>query len=164
MIFQVETERLYLCEWTGDEADEFLPIAQDPRVMRYITWWRSFTSSSGTRVHRSAIGASRGPRLLPLEVDRETGHARDGRLIGFCGLQPLAGTDEVEVGYWLAFDCWGKGLATEAATRALEFAFNERQMERVVAVAMPENAASLKVMEHLGMRYVGDSEHKGTTL
>jgi len=78
-----------------------------------------------------------------------------GRLIGFTGLQPLVAesTPEVEIGWWLAKDCWGKGLATEAARAALRGGFEHGGLRRVVSIARPENAASIRVMQKLGMRF-----------
>jgi ribosomal-protein-alanine N-acetyltransferase len=87
----------------------------------------------------------------------------DGETIGSCGLQPLeiGGRDEVEVGWWLARGCWGKGLATEAARSVLRYAFERAGLARVIAIAMPENLASRRIMEKIGMRYESETEHKG---
>lgn len=74
-------------------------------------------------------------------------------LIGFCGLQPLPGTEEIEIGWWLARAWWGQGLATEAARAALRDAFNRVGLPRVVAIAQPANTASVNIMRKLGMRF-----------
>lgn len=71
--------------------------------------------------------------------------------VGFGGLRSLFGTAEVV--YHLATAHWGKGLATELARASLKFGFEARQFERVVAIAKPLNAASIHVMEKLGMHY-----------
>ena len=54
-------------------------------------------------------------------------------MIGFCGLQPLDGTAETEIGWWLAQAWWGKGLATEAARAALRDGFERAGLKRIVA-------------------------------
>ena len=79
----------------------------------------------------------------------------DGATIGFCGLQPLGIglRNEVEIGWWLAQRCWGQGLATEAARSVMEYAFRSVGLERVIAIAQPENGASRRVMEKIGMQY-----------
>jgi hypothetical protein len=73
-------------------------------------------------------------------------------VIGLGGLQPLGATDDVEVGWWLVPERWGQGLATEVGRAALRFAFDVAGLERVMAVAHPDNLASRRVMERLGMR------------
>jgi RimJ/RimL family protein N-acetyltransferase len=74
-----------------------------------------------------------------------------GEFIGFGGLRSLLGLPEVV--YHLAPSHWGKGLATEVARASLRFGFTDRHLERIVAVAKPENAASVHVMEKVGMSY-----------
>lgn len=73
--------------------------------------------------------------------------------VGVTGLQPLEKTGLVEVGYSFEKEHWGKGLATEAAVGWLGFGFGEAGLDRIVAVADPENAGSVKVMEKVGMSF-----------
>jgi RimJ/RimL family protein N-acetyltransferase len=80
-----------------------------------------------------------------------------GELIGAACLQHLdrdAGKPR-EIGWRLGRSGWGKGYATEAARAIVEFAFEVVGADVLYAVADPDNAASIKVMERLGMRYVG---------
>lgn len=79
-----------------------------------------------------------------------------GKIIGHAGLQPLPGTDDVELGYYLGRSAWGQGYATEAARAILRFGFEERGLKRIVAVVRPENAASRHVLEKLGFRHDRD--------
>lgn len=60
-----------------------------------------------------------------------------------------------EIGWRLRRDRWGQGLASEAARELARFAFQDLQAPRVYAIRHPGNLASQKVMERLGMRYVG---------
>jgi RimJ/RimL family protein N-acetyltransferase len=83
-------------------------------------------------------------KLLPKE---------GGGLIGFCGLQPLPGTPDIEIGWWLARVWWGRGLATEAARLALDDGFARVGLGCIVAIAQPANTASIRIMLKLGMRY-----------
>lgn len=76
-----------------------------------------------------------------------------GPLMGFCGLQPLPETEEIEIGWWLARAWWGRGLATEAARVALRDGFMRVGLKRIVAIAQPANTASVRIMEKLGMRF-----------
>ena len=78
----------------------------------------------------------------------------NGKLIGWCGLQFLPEFDEIEVAYLVGKPYWGKGLATEAARAAVQFGFQSRALERIVALASVENGASQRVIQKLGMTLV----------
>lgn len=91
-------------------------------------------------------------KLLPKE---------GGPLIGFCGLQPLPDSPDIEIGWWLARACWGRGLATEAARVALRDGFARVDLERIVSIAQPANTASIRIMQKLGMRYECIAEQRG---
>lgn len=84
-----------------------------------------------------------------------------GGLIGWGGLQPLEETGEIEVGYSFAKAHWGRGYATEMAAAWLRYGFERAGLERIVAVASPENAGSRHVMEKLGMKYEKNGPHYG---
>jgi ribosomal-protein-alanine N-acetyltransferase len=88
----------------------------------------------------------------------------DPTLLGWCGLDFLDTTAEIEVGYGLARSHWGRGVSTEAARASLEFGFEHLDLDRIVAVARPENTASRHVMEKLGMKYVRNGFYYGRDL
>jgi ribosomal-protein-alanine N-acetyltransferase len=73
--------------------------------------------------------------------------------IGWAGLQYLPDTDEVEVAYMLGRDYWGRGLATEVAREALEYGFEQLKEHEIVGIVHPENIASIRVIEKLGMSF-----------
>jgi ribosomal-protein-alanine N-acetyltransferase len=156
----LSTARLHLVEWEPGDEGALRPIATDPEVMRYITggvpWGDAYIREFIERQMRTA--AERGFCLWKLLLREAAG---TGRMAGLCGLQPLVGTEETEIGWWLARDLWGRGLATEAARGALQYGWSRAGLSRIVAVAMGENAASRHVMEKLGMRYERDTVHKG---
>ena len=87
--------------------------------------------------------------------------AGSGQMIGFCGLQPLPNTAEIEIGWWLAPSHWGRGLATEAARAVLQDGFGRAGLQRIVAIAHPDNRASRHVMEKLGMAFERNTLYKG---
>jgi RimJ/RimL family protein N-acetyltransferase len=72
------------------------------------------------------------------------------------------GSDEVEVGYSLDPAFWGRGLATEIAAACLEHARDDLRLSTVVAVTLPNNARSRRVLEKVGMSYDRDWLHGGT--
>jgi len=83
-------------------------------------------------------------------------------IIGWCGLDHRDQTKAAPVlFYLLKASYWGKGLATEAAKAVLGYAFGELALARVDSAAAFENTASKRVMEKIGMRYVGLDEEGG---
>ena len=76
--------------------------------------------------------------------------------LGFSGFVRLGGMEEPELWYELTQKAWGRGIATEAAWACVRYAFEEVGIERVIAGADAPSTASLRVMEKLGMKYVGN--------
>jgi len=153
----LETARMRLLPWQADDWLLLRPIGRDPQVMRYISDGEPWPDERirefvGRQVaHFDRLGYCLWKLLL-----KET-----SEMIGFCGLQPLDGTAETEIGWWLAQAWWGQGLATEAARAALRDGFERAGLKRIVAVALPANRASIHVMEKLGMKYEREMIHRG---
>ena len=85
----------------------------------------------------------------------------DRTCIGWCGLQFLPETNEVEVGYLLGRAFWGHGLATETALASLVWGLEELALARIVAIVHPENNRSQRVIERLGMVFSGEAHYFG---
>lgn len=153
MLPEIETERLRLRQFTAGDREAFAALRADPEVMRYI--------GTGT-------GQTREEALKSLEYRMSHWHEHGfgnwavalkdgGALIGWCGIGVLDNTPEIEIGYGFAKEYWGRGLGTEAARAALRFGFEQLGLERLVAVAIPENTGSRRIMEKAGMKYVKDA-------
>jgi ribosomal-protein-alanine N-acetyltransferase len=143
----VETARLNLRLFRPEDLDDLATLLADVNVMRYVGTGQPVSRGESERALYSIIrhwqehGFGRWA-----VIDKAT-----QRFIGFGGLRSLMGTPEVV--YHLARPSWGGGLGTELARASLRFGFSEHPFERIVAVAKPENAASLRVMEKVGMQY-----------
>jgi RimJ/RimL family protein N-acetyltransferase len=76
-----------------------------------------------------------------------------GEVAGSCGcvLQEVEGRNEIEVGYNVRPDLWGKGYGTEAAGACTDYAFRVLGAKRVISMIRPENIASRRVAEKNGM-------------
>ncbi|MDQ2747507.1 MAG: GNAT family N-acetyltransferase [Acidobacteriota bacterium] len=145
-----ETERLFLRPMNDGDVDAIYVLRNDAEMMRYIREpqnsradvanWVNLVSS---RWQTERIG-------LCAVLDRAS-----NQLIGWCGLWRLPESGEIEVGYAIAVDFQSKGLASEAAARCLKYGFEELNLDKIVAVARPENVASCRVMEKIGMTYDG---------
>ena len=75
----------------------------------------------------------------------------DGQVIGQSGLRFVDEVGETEILYAYSRSSWGRGLATEAGRATLDFGFEQTPLQRIVAYAVPDNTASTRVMEKLGM-------------
>ncbi len=84
-----------------------------------------------------------------------------GEFIGTCGIEPfdLEGEPEVELGYRLCLKFWGKGYAKEAAEAILRYGSEELKLVKIMAFVLPQNRASVKILEQLGFRYLRDFMH-----
>ena len=153
----LESPRTFLSPWQPDDWLHFRPIATDPDVMRYISDGQPWPDERIREFVQRQVRcfAERGYCMWKMSL-RST-----GQLIGFCGIQPLPDSDEIEIGWWLAREHWGKGIATEVARTALRDAFDRVGLQRVVAVARPDNLASIRIMQKLGMTYEKDILRRG---
>lgn len=85
------------------------------------------------------------------------------QIIGFCGLKYLSEFDEVDVGYRFLPEHWGHGLATEACLASLQFGFEMLDLPQIIGLVLPENLASIRVMEKAGMSQEATVETGGLT-
>lgn len=91
---------------------------------------------------------------------------RHRQVIGYCGLfyfPNVCGQPEVEIGYRLARNYWGKGYATEAVLAVRDYGFNVLGLSRLIAMVDPQNIASIRVVEKAGMHYEKDVMFEGYT-
>ena len=152
------TERLRLRPLCHEDLDELCRVYTDPRVERFIgTHTREQVRAElDYEVHHQA---EFGWALWGLE-ERST-----GRFIGDCGLRPLEMRGpEIELGYDLHPDFWGRGLATEAAQAAIGLAFSRFAIDHVIAVVKADHVASRRVLEKCGLSQVGERMAYGELL
>lgn len=83
------------------------------------------------------------------------------QLIGWCGLNFLPETDEVELKYLLAEEFWGEGIATEASRVSLTYVLSTTDLEQIIGLVHPENIASQRVLEKVGMSFLDKRQYFG---
>lgn len=74
-------------------------------------------------------------------------------MIGYCGLRYLEELNETEVLYGLAKAYWRKGIAFNAAKASISYGFNVANLDKIIAMVLPENKASIIVIEKAGLHY-----------
>ena len=77
----------------------------------------------------------------------------ENKFIGFTGLKYLEDMDEVDLGYRFMKEYWGKGIATEAAKACVSLGFDSLGLKRMIAMVLPENTGSIRVLEKLNFIY-----------
>jgi RimJ/RimL family protein N-acetyltransferase len=147
----IRTERLLLRRWRETDRLPFQMINADPRVMEFLPVPLS-PAESDALVDRAQAHFER-HGFGPFAAELLENHS----FIGFIGLSIPAFDapfmPAVEVGWRLAFDCWGRGLATEGARAAVRFGFDELGLDSLVSFTVPENLRSRRVMEKIGMAH-----------
>jgi RimJ/RimL family protein N-acetyltransferase len=150
----LETERLLLRRFTESDDANLHDLDGDPEVMRFV--------NGGKPVSRDVIREETLPRFLRAyerfegfgvwaAIERST-----GKFVGWFEFYPrkVMVLEEVELGYRLRRSAWGKGYATEGSRALIRKGFTELGVQRVVAETMAVNAASRRVMEKAGLKYV----------
>ena len=143
----LKTSRLILREFTLQDADALARVLSDPKTMRFYP----------APFDRDGV-----EEWIARNIQRysEYGHGlwgmilkSSGELIGDCGLTPQSvdGQTEIEIGYHVRRDLWGRGLAPEAARACRDYGFANLSLERLISLIRPENIPSCRVAEKNGM-------------
>jgi RimJ/RimL family protein N-acetyltransferase len=150
LISELATERLRLRPWRHTDREPFAALNADPRVMAHfqspLTRGQSDAMAARIQEHFDRHGFG----LWAVEVPGITAFA------GFIGLciphYATHFTPCVEIGWRLSTEHWDRGYATEGAAAALQFGFERLQLAQIVALTVPGNVRSRRVMEKLGMK------------
>jgi RimJ/RimL family protein N-acetyltransferase len=156
----LRTPRLTLRRWLADDADGLAVIDADPEVTRYL----NPPMPPAARFSERCIEhwEQHGFGFFAVESREEPG---PGRFIGFVGIGHPAYLPELadrpELGWRLAQDWWGRGLATEAAVAVREDALGRLGLAELISIIHPDNAASRRVATKVGMTIEGTARHPG---
>ncbi len=144
----IETARVVLRAWRAEDAPAHHALCHDPRVLAMFGDAPSEADSRDVVARQNALLAAHGYCFWAM-VDRA-----DGRFIGWCGLKPgHAPIDgETEIGWTVHPDRWRQGLAREAATAVLAWAWRETALPSIVAITAAANGPSQGLMARLGMQ------------
>ncbi|SNT24579.1 ribosomal-protein-alanine N-acetyltransferase [Actinomadura meyerae] len=156
---ELRTDRLVLRRWKEDDRAPFAALNADPVVMEHFPAPLTRAESDAMIDRIEAFFDEHGFGLWAMEA------AGTGEFLGFTGLSvprfEAHFTPAVEIGWRLARSAWGRGYASEAARRALRFAFEDRRLDEVVSFTSPTNVRSQAVMGRIGMARdaSGDFDH-----
>ena len=149
----LNSERLILRRFQDDDLDSYLAYLNDPLVAKYQSW-DSYTEQRAKegideqKTHSPGIPGK--PFLFAVELKE------NNALIGHVVLTLLEKDPlQAEIGFTFAREYHGKGLANEAASEVLEYAFADLKLHRVIAITDCENVSSVALLARLGMRREG---------
>ena len=154
---EIETERTRLRGWGPADVEAYARIAGDPEVMRYI-------HLPGAERPADTVARLRGHWARHGFGHWAVEERATGGLIGRLGLlrhPDWPDPENVEIGWILAREAWGRGLATEAGSAALRHGFETVGAPRIISITDPENRRSRRVMEKLGLAEAGTTEWRG---
>ncbi len=153
-----QTARLLVRPRTMDDFDACIAMDRDPAVTRFIPGpWQD-------PARHEAFVRQRMAATYPPGLGYWSLFAKDApdAFLGWVILIPYDGEGpEIEIGWRLARRAWGKGYAAEAARAVADHGFRTVGLERIVADIDPENAASIRVAEKIGMTFAGEGTYDG---
>ena len=146
----MHTARLFIRPITLDDAEAYWPLVSLPEVLRY----------TGEQPQSSLDDVRQMLADRPLRDYSVYGFGRmacieksSGRVVGFSGLKYLEDLQDVDIGYRFLPECWGKGYATESARALMNQGAIEHGIDRIIGLVQPENIASARVLEKIGLRF-----------
>ncbi|MBQ1879728.1 MAG: GNAT family N-acetyltransferase [Candidatus Enteromonas sp.] len=147
---RIETDRLLLRPWKESDAESLYTIAKDPHIGPLAGWLPHANKDDSRQVIKGILTA---PEIYCITLKGE------GEIIGSVGLHfdeesviGLADND-AEIGYWIAYQHWGNGYATEAVSALVDRAFSELHIQNLWCRYLPRNKKSKRVSEKLGFSF-----------
>jgi ribosomal-protein-alanine N-acetyltransferase len=144
-----ETSRLILRKFNESDVEPLFSFLGDPAVMRFSITGTETRKNIQTKYLPSCLRRYARDGLGQWAVVRKS----DEMCVGECGIcaHEVDGQAEFEISYRMRRDCWGAGLATEAARACRDYGFKKAGLRRLISIIESENAASIRVAEKLGM-------------
>ena len=146
----IETERLWLRQATPADSQDIFAVFADPKVTEFhdLDTFQKLDEALGvierrTKAFQQGHGIRWAIELKPVQ-----------RTVGSCGFSwhPDPTVKGAEVGYELASRHWRQGIMTEALAAILQYGFENRELDFVIAQVMLENTASRKLLKRLGFK------------
>ena len=151
----LQTERLNLRELTLDDAPFILTLLNEPSFLRFIGDKKVRTLEAARQYLLNGPMASYAHQGFGLNlVELNDSHTP----IGICGLLKREELPDPDIGFAFLPDFWGKGFAYEAAVAVMNDARERLKLNRVLAIVNPDNDASIKLLERLGMKFERDKD------
>ena len=146
----IETERTLLREFNEDDYQAVFEFGSNKEVNKYTG---DITLESPQHAKEIIEG-------VWFSDYQKYGYGRwaviykpDNKIIGFAGLKYLPEVDETDIGFRFLPEYWGKGIATEVSKEIIKYGFTKLNLTKIIGIAMPENIASCRVLEKIGLKF-----------
>jgi [ribosomal protein S5]-alanine N-acetyltransferase len=154
-----ETDNLIIRRFKPEDAEAFYMLNADSEVIRY-------TANNNFKDLAEAENFIRNyDHYEKYDFGRWAIELKSsGECMGWCGLRHRPETQLTDLGYRYARKFWNQGFATEAALKCLELGFEKYSQTKIIGRVMEGNQASVRVLEKIGMHYIGEfefDEHRG---
>ena len=144
----IETDRLRLRRVFRADADDLSEATKDPKVTRFEPWG-PYTREETAQMLENILTQLEHGLCTEWAVERK----EDAKVLGLVHLNQVDFFHRsAEIGYWFSRKIWGKGYATEATRALTEYAIQTLRLDEVIAICHPQNLASLRVLEKIGMK------------
>jgi ribosomal-protein-alanine N-acetyltransferase len=136
---------IVLREYSDSDLDRLVRLANNESVSRYLVYTFPYPYSKND----GEWWISTGSRLNGA-ITRVVEH--QGQLVGSVGISPQIGwrSHLAEIGYWIAEEYWGRGMATAALTQMTDYAFKNLPLRKLYAAVLAPNVASMRVLAKCG--------------
>lgn len=154
----IQTPRLALRAFVPSDAKEVLAFDSHPLVQQY-------TGDRLISTEEEALANI--TRLIHGDYQKygygrwAAVHKKDERVIGFAGLKYLRYYDTTDIGFRFLPEYWNQGLATEASIALLQYGFDYLKLMEIVGIAHPDNVASCKVLQKVGLQFDKTEDYEG---
>ena len=146
----IETARLFISEFSETDTDFILRLLNSPGWIQFIGDRGIKTEEDARNYLLNAPIASYAKNGFGLwRIDEKS----SGLPVGMCGLIKRDTLDDIDIGFALLPEFSGKGYALESASACMDFAKDQLQLKRIVAIVLPSNQRSVRLLEKLGMKF-----------
>lgn len=151
-----ESDRIYLRSIADDDFELIYRLSINPNVLKFINGGRVLSKEEIKKDLDKRLQSTTDVFGYWMIFEKKSND-----FIGWVVLKPLDQTQEIEIGYRLLEEHWGKGFATEAASLIINYGFNTLNMDKISAVVLEKNLGSRKVLEKLGLTYIKKGNYYG---
>jgi [ribosomal protein S5]-alanine N-acetyltransferase len=135
----------------SSDAIHIFELNSDPEVVKYTGDLPSHDFADAQRILQETVI----PQFHHYKMGRFAVLTKDNKFLGWCGLKYFPDTKDVDIGFRFHKKFWGNGYAVEASKAILKYGFEDLNLKKILARSMPQNLASIKVLQKLGMTYRG---------
>ena len=152
----ITTDQLYLREFSPQDAETLYLLNLDPEVIQFTG------DDAFHNVEEAANFIAQYDHYKLYNMGRWAVVLKDtDAFLGWCGLKYSPELDEFDIGFRFFKAYWNRGYATESATACIDYGFNILHIPKIIGRAVKANAASVKVLEKIGLTFLETKDFHG---